>query len=94
MLHNILVKWNEQVTDKAAIIPQIQALYADAVQLPGVHSVSLRPNVIDRPNRYDLLIQLDMDMDALPTWDASAIHHQWKNDFGGLIEKKAIFDCE
>lgn len=94
MLHNILVKWNEQVTDKAAIIPQIQAVYARTTDIPGVHSVAFRPNVIDRPNRYDLLIQLDLEMDALPAWDASEIHKRWKADFGGLIEKKAIFDCD
>lgn len=94
MLHHILVKWNDQVTDKAAIIPQIQAVYSDACDIPGVHAVYFKPNVIDRPNRYDLLIQLDLDQEALPTWDASDIHKRWKDEFGALIEKKAIFDCD
>lgn len=50
--------------------------------------------MIDRPNRYDLLIALEMDVADLPTWDASDLHKQWKADFGSLIEKKAIFDCD
>ena len=37
---------------------------------------------------------LDMDKEALPNWDASAVHHQWKGEYGALIEKKAIFDYE
>lgn len=94
MLHHILVKWNDQVTDKAAMADKVRALYAAAADIPGVQGVCIKPNVIDRPNRYDLLIVLDLPADALPTWDASALHHQWKDDFGGLIEKKAIFDCD
>lgn len=94
MLHNILVKWNDQVTDKAATLAQVKALYAGATDIPGVCGVTFKPNVVDRPNRYDLLIQLDLPMDALPTWDASDLHKQWKADFGALIEKKAIFDCD
>lgn len=94
MLHHILVKWNEQVTDKAAIIPQVNSVYTGVEAIPGVKGVDFIPNVIDRPNRYDLLIRLDMDEAALPAWDASDIHKRWKADFSALIEKKAIFDCD
>lgn len=94
MLHHIIVKWNEQVTDKTAMAAQVTDLYAAATDIPGVHGVTLKPNVTDRPNRYDLMIALDMDAEALPTWDASNLHKRWKADFGGLIEKKAIFDCD
>lgn len=94
MLHHILVKWNEQVTDKAGILRQVQETYADATDIEGVRSVTFKPNVIDRPNRYDLLIVLDMETAALPAWDASATHHRWKDHFSSLIEKKAIFDCD
>ena len=52
------------------------------------------PCCVDRANRYDLMIVLDMDKDALPNWDASDIHHRWKDEYGGLLEKKAIFDYE
>ena len=94
MLHHIIVKWNDQVTDKAAIAAQVAALYAPATDIPGVRGVTLKPNVVARPNRYDLMIVLDMAAEALPVWDASDLHKQWKTDFGGLIAQKAIFDCD
>ena len=59
-----------------------------------VHGVEVIPNVIDRPNRYDLLIRIAMDESALPLYDACDAHHRWKDEYGALIEKKAIFDCE
>ena len=40
------------------------------------------------------MIVLDMDKSALLAWDASAVHHQWKEQYGMLLEKKAIFDYE
>ena len=43
---------------------------------------------------YDLMIVLEMDEEALPGWDASEIHHRWKDEYGHLVAKKAIFDCE
>lgn len=94
MQHHILVKWNEQVTDKQAIYAQVRALFATARSVAGVESVSVRPNVIDRPNRYDLMIVLTLPAQALTTWDASALHHRWKQEYSPLIAAKAIFDCE
>ena len=94
MKHCILAKWNETVTDKAALLAQVRVLYAAADAIPGVHGVTVHPCCIDRSNRYDLMIVLDMDREALPNWDASDIHHRWKDEYGGLLEKKAIFDYE
>ena len=94
MKHCILAKWNETVTDKAALLAQVRALYTAADDIPGVHGVTVHPCCIDRPNRYDLMIVLDMDKEALPNWDASDIHHRWKDEYGELLEKKAIFDYE
>lgn len=94
MKHCILAKWNETVADKAALLAQVKALYAAADAISGVHGVTVHPCCVDRPNRYDLMIVLDMDRDALPNWDASDIHHRWKDEYGGLLEKKAIFDYE
>ena len=94
MKHCILAKWNGSVTDKAALLAQVRALYAAADTIPGVHGVTVYPCCIDRPNRYDLMIVLDMDREALPNWDASDIHHRRKDEYGGLLEKKAIFDYE
>ena len=47
-----------------------------------------------RDNRYDVLIVLDMERDALPLYDGSAPHHRWKEEFGPLLAQKAIFDFE
>ena len=55
---------------------------------------AVRENVTPRENRYDLMIVLDMDDDALPIWDKSSLHQKWKAEFGSRIEKKCIFDCE
>ena len=94
MLHHIIVKWNETVSDKAALIPEINALFQNTTIIPGIHKVELFPNVIDRPNRYDLMIVLTMDPEALPVYDACEWHKAWKEQYGGMIEKKAIFDKE
>ena len=94
MKHCILAKWNENVTDKAALLPPITALFGTVNTIPGVHGVEIYPCCIDRANRYDVMIVLEMDRDALPLYDDSEMHHRWKDEFGGLLEKKAIFDYE
>lgn len=94
MLHHILVKWKERPSNTADMYARIHTLFQETLTIPGVHGVEMIPNVVDRPNRYDLLIRIDMDMDALPVYDACDAHHRWKNEYGPLIDKKAIFDCE
>ena len=91
MRHHILVQWKEGC--KPGLEP-IRELFQETLAIPGVESVELHPNVIDRPNRYDLLILLCMEKGALEAYDGSEAHHRWKEVYGGMIEKKAIFDCE
>ena len=94
MKHCILVKFNDTVQDKSALCAEIERFWADSTSaLPGVRSVTCLRNVIDRPNRYDLLIRLDIEQDALPAYDASAQHATWKAKYGALLAQKAIFDC-
>ncbi|MEG0048463.1 MAG: hypothetical protein RR865_04820 [Clostridia bacterium] len=93
MKHHIIVKFQSQVTNKPALYQDIGALFQKAYDVQGVHSVSLHPNVTDRPNRYDLMIVIDMDQDKLPLFDASQVHHEWKDRYSSIIEQKAIFDC-
>ncbi len=93
MLHNIIVKWNEGV-DKAQTLQKVTDLYSTATDIPGIKGVSIKPNIVDRSNRYDLMIALEMDIENLPTWDNSQLHKTWKEEFGSLIEKKCIFDYE
>lgn len=93
MIHYIIVKWNGDA-DKKALAEKARSLYADAVKIDGIYSVDIKENVTPRDNRYDLMIALTMDNDALNVWDKSELHLKWKADFGGFIEKKCIFDCE
>ena len=93
MKHHILVKF-EEGTDTAALLEPIRAIFAQTLEIPGVHGLELKPNCVARPNRYDLMIVLDMDEEALPAYDASEPHHRWKEEYGPITAKKAIFDCE
>lgn len=94
MKHHIIVKWNETVTDKLEILKEVRELYGGADRIDGIRNVTLYPNCVDRANRYDLMIVLEMDPEALPLWDACEIHHRWKTEYGNRIASKAIFDCE
>ena len=93
MKHHIIVKFVEG-TDVAALLEPVEAVFARTLEIPGVHGLELKQNCVDRPNRYDLMIVLDMDPEALPAYDASEPHREWKRDYGELMAKKAIFDCE
>lgn len=94
MLHHILVKLKESPADREAFRREVEGVFEGVLAIPGVHSVKVLSNVIDRPNRYDLMIVISMDRDALPLYDASEAHLRWKADYGHLIDKKAIFDCD
>ena len=90
--HCILVKWNETVTDRASLLPAIEAIFRKTLTIPGVERVELLPNVVDRPNRYDLMIAVTMDAASLPAYDASDAHREWKETYSSRITSKAIFD--
>ncbi len=94
MKHHILVKWTDEVQDKAALAHKVEHLFQGVLAVDGVHCVSVKRNIIDRPNRYDLLICITMDVSALPAYDDCETHRRWKADYGHLVAKKAIFDCE
>ena len=94
MEHCILAKFKPEVTDKQALFEQIRSMFSDAEQISGIHGAKIYTNCIDRSNRYDVMIVLDMEREALTIWDDSALHHSWKETFGELLEKKAIFDHE
>ena len=94
MLHHILVKWKERPEDAAGRLREVEEIFLGALSVPGVQAVRIIPNVIDRPNRFDLMIVLTMDRDALPAYDACEAHHLWKQRYSGLIDQKAIFDCD
>ena len=93
MKHYIIAKLNEGI-DKNELIAPVSKIMDEALQIPGVHSVKVAPCCIDRPNRYDIMIEIGMDRDALAAWDASAPHKKWKESYGGMLAAKTIFDCE
>ena len=93
MKHYIIAKLKEGV-DKNELIAPVTAIFEETLQIPGVYSVKVSPCCIDRPNRYDIMIEIGMDKDALPEYDASAPHKKWKETYGELLAAKTIFDCE
>ncbi|MEE8886788.1 MAG: Dabb family protein [Eubacteriales bacterium] len=96
MKHCILVKYKDEVTaeDRERLYPEIGRLFDGLRAMDGIHDVELIRNVINRPNRFDLLIRIDMDPEALSAYDDSNVHHQWKDQYGKYLAKKAIFDYE
>ena len=92
--HCILVKWNTLVNDKKALLPEIKYIFGKLETFDKVHGIKILENVIDRSNRYDLMICIEMDKDFLPIYDESEPHHEWKEKFGKFVENKAIFDFE
>lgn len=94
MKHHIIVKFNALVTDKPALEQEIALLFQKASEIPGVHGAHLFPNCVPLPNRFDLMIVVDMNAEALENWNQSALHHQWKDEYGKYVLSKAIFDCE
>lgn len=94
MLHHIIVKFNESVTDKQKIAQEALELFSELKGKNGIHDVIVKLNCIPRPNRYDMCIIVDMDKDALEFYDSSEQHKKWKSDFSCYIQSKAIFDSE
>ena len=93
MKHHIIVKFTEG-TDVQALLAPVKAIFTETLSIPGIHSLELKTSCINRPGRYDLMIVLDMDPEALPAYDVSEPHIRWKTEYGSIVEAKAIFDCE
>lgn len=94
MKHYIIVKFTDAVSDKIQLYAKIEHLFLPAEKIEGIHKVSFYPSVIDRPNRYDFMILLEMDREALSTFDDSSIHREWKAEYAPLLASKTIFDCD
>ena len=95
MKHCIIAKYTaEAYARREALLPRIREIFSAAGDIPGVRGAEVFPNCVARDNRYDVLIVLDMERDALPLYDGSAPHLLWKEAFGPLLAQKAIFDFE
>ena len=94
MKHCILVKWNALVSDKEVMLQKISYIFGKLLSFNEIHDVKIHKNVINRSNRYDLLICIEMDKDFLTKYDESEPHHEWKEKLEKYVENKAIFDYE
>ncbi|MDO4804433.1 MAG: Dabb family protein [Lachnospiraceae bacterium] len=93
MKHYIIAKLVDGC-DKKELLEPVEALFRETLNIPGIHGVRVKPCVVNRPNRYDIMIEIDMDPEALEEYDKSEPHHRWKDQYGHLIQKKTIFDSE
>lgn len=96
MKHYIIIKYKETVTkaDKERLLGEIKELFGQTLQIPGVNGVNVYPCCIDRENRYDVMIEMDMEKEALFAYDESKWHKLWKQNYAEYLEKKTIFDRE
>lgn len=99
MKHLIIVKFKENVWTRESeasreMLADIREIFDQTQQIEGVHTVNIYENVTPRPNRHDLMIEMEMDPEALPVYDASAAHQEWKAKYGDAIQSKTIFDYE
>lgn len=93
MKHLIIVKAAPEV-DPHAFAMEAEKHFEDIYAVSGVHAVKVIEGIREHENRYHFIIEIDMDKEALPAYNASKCHHDWKKKYGSRIEKKAIFDYE
>ena len=93
MNHYIIVKFNEN-TEKKSIINPIRELFQKAINIKEIEKIDIYESNMDLPNRYDLMIKMDLSKKALEEFDNGEIHKEWKERFGKYIMNKIIFDCE
>ena len=93
MEHYIIVKFTEG-TDVKALVEPVRGICEETLAIPGVHSLDIRVSNSDIANRFDLMIIITMEKDALPAYAASGPHIRWKREYGDRIAKKAIFGCD
>lgn len=94
MKHCIIVKFKPDI-ELSEHLSDIKDIFERTNSIPGIHGTEFKTGLNrERGNRYDLMIEMDMDAEALPAYDACDAHKEWKNKYGGMIEAKCIFDHE
>ena len=96
MKHLIIAKFKPEYSaaQKAAMLPDIRRIFEGTRSVSGITDVQVFANCVDRSNRYDLMIEITMERSALEAYDSCVWHRQWKERYGDMLEKKAIFDYE
>ena len=93
MKHHVIIK----ISDPSALpylAAKAEEIFQKTTSVPGVRSVEVHRSCSDIPNRFDLMIIIDMEPEALAAYDASEPHQEWKKLCDPLLASKAIFDCE
>jgi len=93
MKHLIIVKSAEGV-DSKEFANQAEAHFQGVLGICGIHGVRVIRGIENAKNRYSFIVEIDMDEDALPAYNDCMCHHEWKEKYASMIEKKAIFDYE
>lgn len=90
--HFIIVKFKDSLNFNEFVEP-IKKLFNKALKIEGVDKVDIYPSNTNLPNRYDLMIRMELTSKALIEFDNSGIHKLWKSEYGKYIVDKTIFDC-
>ena len=93
MKHYIIAKFKDR-NDTEKLLPEIRELFAKTLLLDGVEKVEIHKSNSSRENRYSIMIEMTLTPEGLEHFDASEVHHRWKNLYGSRLESKAIFDYE
>ena len=93
MQHYIIVKFNENI-EKEEIINPIKELFKRTNKIKEIKKLEIFESNMNLPNRYDLMIKMELSQKALNEFDNSDIHKEWKEKFGKYIMSKTIFDCD
>jgi quinol monooxygenase YgiN len=94
MKHYIIVKYNDLAADREALRAEITKLFGGVMDIDGVHGFTVHTSATDIANRYDIMIIIYMDKDALPRFAQSDIHIAWKREYTKYMQSKAIFDSD
>ncbi len=96
MNHLMLAKFKSEYSkdEISEMFKDIKAIYDNARSIDGVHDVIYHRNCIDRPNRYDISVNIVMEKESLILWDKCEWHKEWKEKYGHMLESKCIFDYE
>ena len=93
MKHYIIVKFYEDYNYLESV-DNIKTLFNESLEINNINNVEIYVSNSKLSNRYDLMIIMTLDKEALIEFDNSWIHKKWKEDYGKYIENKTIFDCD
>ena len=93
MRHYVIIKLKDRSL-KAEVAQNARSIFEKTLKIEGVQSVHVYENCVDRPNRFDVMIEICMQPEALALYDPSDAHTEWKRYCDPLLEAKTVFDCE